>query len=87
MRRRHIGAREANQHFSALIKQIEEDDVTVVITRRGVSIVQMQRAAPTRDAAEVEARMDALFAKYARPMGVSGIDRASLHERDPKLDP
>jgi prevent-host-death family protein len=80
--KRHIGAREANQHFSALIKQIEDEDVTVVITRRGRPVVQMQRAETDRDPDEVASRMDALFEKYSRPIGFTGIDRDALHERD-----
>lgn len=87
MATRYVGAREANQQFSALLKAVEEDGVTVVITRRGRSVVQMQRVAANVDPDEVAARMDALFEKYAKPMGVrSGIDRESLHDRSADLE-
>jgi antitoxin (DNA-binding transcriptional repressor) of toxin-antitoxin stability system len=82
MEPRYIGAREANQQFSALLRQIEEQDITVVITRRGQPIVQMTRARPAGDAGAIAARMSALFEKFSRPMGFSGVERDALHDRD-----
>ncbi len=82
MEPRYVGAREANQQFSALIKQVEEDDVTVVITRRGQPIVQMTRARPARDPDEIAARMAALFERFSRPMHFEGIDRDAMYDRD-----
>lgn len=83
MATRYIGAREANQQFSALLKAVEDEGVTVVITRRGRSVVQMQRAVPEGDADAIATRMDALFEKYAQPMNVQGgLDRDALHDRN-----
>jgi prevent-host-death family protein len=79
---RYVGAREANQQFSALIRAVEEDDITVVITRRGRPIVQMTRAQPARNADEISARMNALFERLSRPMGFSGVERDAVHDRD-----
>jgi len=79
---RYIGAREANQQFSALIKQVEDDDITIVITRRGQPVVQMTRVQPARDADAIAERMAALFATFSRPMHVDGINRKNIHDRD-----
>lgn len=87
MATRYVGSREANQQFSALIKAVEEEGVTVVITRRGRAVVQMQRAVPEGDADAIAARMDALFDTYAQPMNIErGIKRESLHERNRNID-
>lgn len=82
MEPRYVGAREANQQFSALIKQVEDEDITVVITRRGEPIVQMTRVRPARDADAIAQRMTALFEKFSRPMRFEGVDREAIHDRD-----
>ena len=74
---RYIDARDAGKQFSVLINQIESEDLTVVITRRGLPIVQMQRSAPASDPTEVEARMNAQFARTPRPAGSSEISATS----------
>jgi len=64
---RYIDARDASKQFSVLINQIESEDLTVIITRRGLPIVQMQRSAPASDPTEVEARMNAQLVRPPRP--------------------
>ncbi len=78
---RYIDARDAGKQFSVLINQIENEDLTVVITRRGLPIVRMQRSAPASDPTEVEARMNAQLVRTPRPAGPSEIAGAS---EDPK---
>ncbi|MGH7708330.1 MAG: type II toxin-antitoxin system Phd/YefM family antitoxin [Vulcanimicrobiaceae bacterium] len=89
MTTKRIGAREANQQFSALLKEIEDSGDVVIITRRGRPIAELRAAAPApaRDRAAVARRMQELFEKYSRPMGFTGIDRESIYTRgflDPK---
>ncbi|MGH7707848.1 MAG: type II toxin-antitoxin system Phd/YefM family antitoxin [Vulcanimicrobiaceae bacterium] len=78
-----VGAREANQRFAALLKDIEESGDVVIITRRGQPIVEMRPAEPerVRDRDATIRRMREMFAKYSRPMGIVKLDRDELHER------
>ncbi len=76
-----VWAREANQQFSALMKSVESDGDTIVITRRGHPVVRMERATERRDPAEVTREINAIIDKYARPGGGAKPDRASLYTR------
>ncbi|MGH7727470.1 MAG: type II toxin-antitoxin system Phd/YefM family antitoxin [Vulcanimicrobiaceae bacterium] len=78
---KYVGAREANQQFSALLAATERDGVTIIITRRGKPVARLVREPPVRDAEARRARLEELFRKYSRPLHYTPEPRESLHER------
>jgi prevent-host-death family protein len=82
MAERVIGAREANQQFSALLAATEKDGLTVVITRRGRVVARLVPESSQATEADVGDRsIDTLFARYSRPMGGKPFSRDDLHDR------
>ncbi|MEO6990075.1 MAG: type II toxin-antitoxin system prevent-host-death family antitoxin [Candidatus Baltobacteraceae bacterium] len=77
---RRVGAREANQGFSALIRGVEDGD-TVIITRRGRAIVKMERAVETPDPESVAREIASFLDEYASPVPIERVGRAQLYER------
>jgi len=79
---RTVGAREANQQFSALLAAAERNGDTVIITRRGHPIARL--VPETHVAAEdsVADRIDSLIERYARPMGGKPFSREDLYDRE-----
>jgi prevent-host-death family protein len=81
MATRTIGAREANQQFSSLLKAIEDDGDTIVITRRGRPVARMIPARQPTDRARIARNIQGILKRYARHSGGGRIDRDALHER------
>ena len=82
MAERLIGAREANQQFSALLAATERDGLTVVITRRGRVVARLvPESSEATKAAFDEQSIDALFERYSRPMGGKPFSRDDLYDR------
>lgn len=82
---RRVGAREANQQFSALLAAAENNGETIVITRRGKAVA---RLIPEPHARQQESEaIDALIERYARPMGGGKFSRDELYDRDDSLSP
>ncbi len=80
---RRVGAREANQQFSALLAAAENNGETIVITRRGKAVA---RLIPEPHAQRQESdSIDALIDRYARPMGGGNFSREELYDRDDSL--
>jgi len=80
---RRVGAREANQQFSALLAAAEDNGETIVITRRGKAVA---RLIPEPHAQPQESdSIDALIDRYARPMGGGNFKREELYDRDDSL--
>jgi prevent-host-death family protein len=75
-----VGAREANQQFSALLAAAERDGQTIVITRRGKAVA---RLIPEPDGEERRAseQLADLLERYARPMGGKPFSRDDLYDR------
>ncbi len=80
---RRVGAREANQQFSALLAAAEQNGETIVITRRGKAIARLvpEPHTPGRRSNSI----DALIDRYARPMGGGNFSRDELYDRDDSL--
>ncbi len=82
MAERLIGAREANQQFSALLAATERDGLTVVITRRGRVVARLvPESAQATNAAIGDQAIDTLFERYSRPMGGQSFSRDDLYDR------
>jgi prevent-host-death family protein len=82
MAERRIGAREANQQFSALLAATEKEGLTVVITRRGRVVARLvPESSQTTPVAADEQSWDALFERYSRPMGGERFSRDDLYDR------
>ncbi len=82
MAMKRVGAREANQQFSALLAAAERDGDTVIITRRGKPIARLIPEPRAAKASSKTARIRALLAKYSRPMSYVPEARESLYDRD-----
>jgi prevent-host-death family protein len=80
---RRVGAREANQQFSALLAAAEDNGETIVITRRGKAVARLIPE-PHAQRQESEA-IDALIERFARPMGGGNFSRDELYDRDDSL--
>ncbi len=77
---RRVGAREANQQFSALLAATERDGETIIITRRGKAVARLvpenaERADPTAET------MASVLERFARPMGGESTSRDDLYDR------
>ena len=81
MATRVIGAREANQQFSSLLKAVEEDGDTIVITRRGRPIARMSPERRLGDGSAIAEEIRSIFRRYARPSGGGRVERETLHTR------
>ncbi len=78
---RTVGAREANQQFSALLSAAEDRGETIVITRRGKAVARLiPEPVDSSDAAAKGARIRELLDRFSRPMGGRSIDRESLYD-------
>lgn len=82
---KYLTLRDANQHFAAHVREVEETGREFVVTRRGVPVA---RIAPV-ESGDREARREAAWKRLRALMkegldiGYKGpLDRASLHERD-----
>jgi len=81
-----ISASEANRHFSALLRRVQQGE-TVTITSRGRVVAEMRPATPTKDEAARKTAWRALLEhlREARPFEAVGPwTREELYERDPK---
>ncbi len=77
-----IGAREANQQFSALLAATESEGLIVVITRRGRVVARLvPKTSQATKSAEGDQSIDTLFERYSRPMGGRPSSRDDLHDR------
>jgi prevent-host-death family protein len=80
---RRVGAREANQQFSALLAAAENTGETIVITRRGKAVARLiPEPHAQRQGSE---SIDTLIDRYARPMGGGNFSREELYDRDDSL--
>lgn len=80
---RTVGAREANQQFSALLSAAEERGETIVITRRGKAVARLiPEPVESSTAAAKAARIRELLDRFARPMGGDSLDREGLYDDD-----
>ncbi|GAA0571590.1 type II toxin-antitoxin system prevent-host-death family antitoxin [Caenispirillum bisanense] len=76
-----ISARDANQQFSRLLRQVEEEGEEVTITRRGTPVARLVPADGASD------RSDRAWANVERLMeegfeiGSGRFDRESLYDR------
>jgi prevent-host-death family protein len=77
---RRVGAREANQQFSALLTATERDGETIVITRRGKAVARLIPEPQLADHGASE-QVAALIERYARPMGGKPFSRDDLYDR------
>jgi len=76
-----VGAREANQQFSALLAAAERNGDTVVITRRGRPVARLIPE-PTGDRpGDPSTTIRAWVARYARGSGNRPWKREELYER------
>lgn len=75
-----IGAREANQRFSALLAAAERDRETVIITRRGRPIARLVPE-PLAETVDHATEVRALIDRFARPMEGSSVSREDLYDR------
>ena len=81
MQQRRVGAREANQGFSALLAATERDGDVVIITRRGRAVARLIPE-PTGDSEPADsAALAELIATYARPAGGQSYSRDELYDR------
>jgi prevent-host-death family protein len=82
MKERFVGAREANQQFSALLAAAERDGITVVITRRGRVIARLvPESDKSKDDEAADAAIASMLARYARPMGGQPFLRDEIYDR------
>jgi prevent-host-death family protein len=82
MKERIVGAREANQQFSALLAATEREGITVVITRRGRVIARLvPESGYAKDREAVDAAIDSMIERYARPMGGKPFVRDEIYDR------
>lgn len=80
-----ISAREANHHFSRVLREVESG-AEFIVTRRGVPVARIIPAQPPgerRLSAEQEAILNRSMARLRRgwPLGGGRLDRDQLHER------
>ncbi len=83
---RHVGAREANQQFSALLAAVERDGTTIVLTRRGKAIARLIPEPVRSDDAAAE-RVRLLLERFIRPMGGGRFSRDDLYDRGDVTSP
>jgi len=80
MAMRRIGAREANQQFSALLAAAERDGETIIITRRGKAVARLVPE-PVETADQKSEAIAAIIKRFARPMGGEPVSRDDLYDR------
>lgn len=78
-----VSAADANQHFSAILREAESGE-TVVITRRGKPVAQLVPAGRAVADAGREAAWERLLRRADAGLDLGGerFDRDSLYERD-----
>jgi prevent-host-death family protein len=77
---RRVGAREANQQFSALLASTERDGETIIITRRGKAVARLVPE-PAVEEDRVADQLANLLDRYARPMHGEAFSREDLYDR------
>lgn len=78
-----VGAREANQQFSKLLRRAEAGE-EIIITRNGRTVARLVPAAGAKSPAEREIAMLRLvdfLKRHARPLGVAPVNRDELYDR------
>jgi prevent-host-death family protein len=77
---RRVGAREANQQFSALLAAAERDGETIVITRRGKAVARLVPE-PVETADQKSEAIAVMIERFSRPMGGEPVSRDDLYDR------
>lgn len=77
-----VSAREANQHFSRILGQVENGEA-VVITRRGKPVAEIRPFQGSLLTPERKAAAEELFAMLEKglPLGGRKFTRDEMHER------
>jgi prevent-host-death family protein len=77
-----VSARDANQAFSRLLKEVERGE-SVVITKHGEPVAVLSAYRPTPTTAEREAAIDRFVRTMRKglPLGARRFTRDEMHER------
>ena len=77
-----VSARDANQTFSRLLKEVERGE-SVVITKHGEPIAMLSAYRPAQPSAEREAAIEHIvrLMRKGLPLGARRFTRDEMHER------
>ena len=77
-----VSAREANQHFSKLLAEVEAGR-EVIITKYGKPVAKLGRVTPKEDTPERRAAIEKMIARMQQGYDLGGvkIDREEIYDR------